>query len=163
MRRTVEETRPEQAAAAIDAATDPFVSVRAAAKEAGLPLSTTQQLIKRLEARYRPLNNELKTLKTKELLAMIDDRLHRALNYLDDYVLCGASARDLAVITGVLFDKRQLLSSQPTQIRSFAQARDDEETVMLLLVEMKSRGLIEGDFRVIGCKQDGLSPPPVKT
>ena len=159
MRRTVEETKPEQAAAVIDLATDPFVSVRAAAKEAGLPLSTTQQLIKRLQARYRPLNNELKTLKTKELLAMIDDRLHRALHYLDDYVLSGASARDLAVITGVLFDKRQLINNQPTQIMSHADRKTHEEMALALTMEMKRRGLIEGDFRVVDCEQDGALPP----
>ena len=161
MSQPVEVTRPEAAAIAIDAATDPFVSIRKAAKESGLPRSTIQQLIKRLKARYRPLNDELKTFKKKELGAMIDDCLYRALHYLDDYVLAGAGARDLAVIAGVMFDKRQLLHNQPTQITSMAEMKTHNELMIALTKEMKSRGLIEGDFKVVDCEQDGPLPPVV--
>lgn len=155
MQRTVEETRPEKAAAAIDAATDPFTSIREVAKRAGLPNTTTQQLIKRLESRYRPLNDELKTLKHTELLAMIEDRLHRALTYLDDFVLAGSSARDLAVIAGVLFDKRQLLNSEPTAIHSYAEIKTMQQTAKLLVEELNRRGeIVEVDFAVVDPLKD---------
>ena len=143
MRRTIEETNPKAAAIAIDAATDPFVSIRRAAKAAGLPQSTTTQLIKRMETRYRPLNDELKTFKTKELLGMLEDRLYRALHYLDDTVLSGSSARDLAVIGGVLFDKIQLLKGAPTSIQSFAEMRQQGDVMTAIVHEMKVRGLMK--------------------
>lgn len=166
MRRPVEETKPEKAAVAIDAATDPFTSIREVAKRAGLPNTTTQQLIKRLETRYQPLNTELKTLKHNELLAMIEDRLHRALQYLDDFVLAGSSARDLAVIAGVLFDKRQLLNSQPTTIHSYAEIKTIEEHGKLLMEELNRRGVVvETDFTVVDPQKDTTSdralPHPV--
>ena len=146
MRKTIEETNPKAAAIAIDAATDPLTSIRSAAKAAGLPQSTTRQLIKRLETRYRPLSDELKTFKTKELLEMIEDRMFRALHYLDDTVLAGSGARDLSVIIGVLFDKRQLLKDQPTNIYSFKEQRANAESQAQLgaelLREAEARGMV---------------------
>ena len=63
----VEITNPEGAAAAIDAATDPFTSIRKAAEIAGLPKTTTQRLIARLKTQYKPLSDELVSLKTADV------------------------------------------------------------------------------------------------
>ena len=160
--RLVEESRPGAAAAAIDAATDPLTSIRKAAKESGLPLSTVQALIKRMETRHRPLTDEIKTFKTKELLGMIEDRLFRALHYLDDVVLSGSSAKDLAIITGVLFDKRQLLLGAPTEIHTQAESKSLRELAEAMRLEFQKRGMtVEGDFKVVSDEQDGPLPPVV--
>ena len=166
--KLVEETRPEAAAAAIDAATDPLTSIRKAAKESGLPLSTVQALIKRMETRHRPLTDEIKTFKTKELLGMIEDRLFRALHYLDDVVLSGSNARDLAVIAGVLFDKRQLLRGEPTEIQSREKSMENVEILKVAMRELASRGMVtvvDGKpvFADKALQENAALPPPPVT
>ncbi len=139
----VEITNPEAAAAAIDAATEPFASIRKAAEIAGLPKTTTQRLIERLKMRYEPLYAELTKVKTEEIIALLDDRLHRALLYLDDLAMGGASAKDLAVITGIMAEKSQLLKGKATAILTTNEDRmNRDELHKELIKEGIRRGLI---------------------
>ena len=143
--QTVEVKDPVGTAKALDVLTDPFSSLRAAAKECGFPRSTMQQLERRMKARYKPLDEALREVKERELLQLLEDRASRALQYLDDFVMAGASAKDLAITAGVLIDKRQLLLGQPTQILSNTDRKDLEDLMPRLYAEAKRRGItIEG-------------------
>ena len=98
--------------------------------------------MRRMKARYEPLDTALREVKEKQLVALLEDRALRSLHYLDDYVLSGASARDLAVTTGVLIDKRQLLKGEPTAITRFQDIQKLDEAAKLLHAEMERRGML---------------------
>ncbi len=139
----VEMTNPEAAAAAIDAATDPFSTIRKAAEIAGLPKTTTRQLIQRLKTRYQPLHAELTKLKTTEVIELLDDRIQRALKYLDDLAMGGASAKDLAIISGILIEKSQLLKGEATVIMTTNEDRKNRHDLHKELIkESLRRGMI---------------------
>ncbi len=133
---------PEATAEAIDMATEPFMSIAAAAEITGFPRTTLNQILKRLKARHAPLNAALREAKDKQLAALLEDRTLRALHYLDDFVLAGASARDLAVTTGVLIDKRQLLKDQPTHIMKIEDFRKLDQQLKIYYDEMQRRGML---------------------
>ena len=138
----VEVKDPEKAAEVLDIATDPFMTIRAAAKECGFPPSTLHQFMKRIEARYRPLGDAIRTLKNDEMVKLLEDRARRAFEYLDDFALAAASAKDLAIAGGVMIDKARLLKDQPTQIWSREDRRKQDQLMTALLVEAKRRGII---------------------
>lgn len=151
---TVNFGTPEQMAEAFDVVNTPFASLEAAAKKVGLPESVLKALKGRLRARFQPLNQELREQTTKGFLAQMEDRLDRALHYLDDYVLSAASAKDLAVVIGILTEKRQLLRGEPTQILSTEERQTLNVLIPVVIREAQRRGITidmaEGEVRVLG-------------
>lgn len=139
--RSVEATNPGKAAALIDKATDPGDERRVMqlAEACGLPKPTAEGLVKRLRTRYMPVAKGLKSLKTKELQALLDDRLWRTLHYLDDVVLAQATAKELAIAAGILVDKRQLLRGEPTEILSVDDRRQLHELAAAIYQELEKR------------------------
>lgn len=133
---------PEDVAAAIDEATDPFVNFRDAAKRVGMHPNSITALVRRLETRYLPVRDEIRKVKTETLLALIDDRLLLALEVMDQQTLLGATARDLAVVIGTLVDKRALLRGEPTVIYSAADRDKARELMPALVNEMVRRGMV---------------------
>ncbi len=78
-----------------------------------------------------------------ELISLIDDRLARAFQNLDDFALGQSSARDLSVTIGVLTDKRRLLRPEnDTPIQRFKDMRKLDEVLLEMAKEMKRRGLL---------------------
>ena len=149
---------PEKAAAVIDAATTPDAEfklgkVREAFREAGLPIATAEALIKRLRVKYYGAVTAVRNLKTQEILDLLGQKIHLALQYMDDKVMSEASFRDLALGTTAMIEKRQLLRGEPTQIVSDHERAKIHELVPALLAEAQRRGLtIEGQVteKVIG-------------
>ena len=137
----IEESQPEKAAIAIDVGTDPFATIKAAAKAAGLPEAATRALLKRFKLRYGPLDEEIRRYKTDDLIGVLEDRLAKALHYLDDYTLSTASASALSVTSGILIDKIQLLKGLPTARVSHEDSRNMNELIGELIKEGKRRGL----------------------
>jgi hypothetical protein len=136
------ENHPEAEAEAIDTLTDvDFARLADAARACGLNPKTANHLVKRLRTRLLPVATEIKRYKTQEFLAFIEDRMMRSLEYLDDVALANASGRDLAVIFGIMADKRQLLNGEPTQILSFQDRRKLNDLIPLVLQEAQRRGL----------------------
>ncbi len=115
-------------------------------KQAGIDCGISAQIMKvlveRLRVRTGPLNGKRRKLDDKEIVDLIDDRLARTLGYLDDFTLAQASARDLAVTSGVLIDKRQLLKGQPTHIWKVEDIRKLAELGKVLHEEMERRGML---------------------
>jgi DNA invertase Pin-like site-specific DNA recombinase len=142
---TIEAKDPERASKALDAVADPFATIAKAAKECGFPESTIRRFIRRLKVRYQPLDDAVRQVRTQELIQLFEDRASRALDYLDDYAMAGASARDLAVVAGVMVDKARLLKGQPTQILSHEERKNINELIPAVIKEARRRGItIEG-------------------
>jgi hypothetical protein len=141
--RNVEETRPEQSAVAIDKLTEPFGErFKQICLDAGLPERTTMSLQKRLQGRYLPVRAEIEKVKTADLLAMTSEKAKMIIDAIDDEDILAAGLRDKAVAYGILIDKRQLLSGEPTQILSFEERRHLDQIVPLLLREAQRRGIV---------------------
>ena len=56
--------KPDETAAVLDLATDPFTTIKDAAKACGFPESTLKQLMRRMKARYKPLEIPIQELKS---------------------------------------------------------------------------------------------------
>ena len=162
--QAIEVKDPEKAAEVLDIATDPFMTIRAAAKECGFPPSTLHQFMKRIEARYKPLGDAIRTLKNDEMVKLLEDRARRIFNYMDDFAMATASLRDLAIAGGVVIDKARLLKDQPTQILTMQDRRHLDELGVALLKESVRRGLIPKEELLaieVGGKQDSPASIPV--
>ena len=147
MKSTERET--EEAAGALDAATDPFAIITAAAKACGFPQRTLDQLIKRIEVLNGAPGPETKGLNSKELIEALNAKVATALSYLDDFVLAGSSAKDLMVVAAVGIDKMQLLKGEPTQILSHQERQGMNDLLPLVLAEARRRGLVDNQGKVI--------------
>lgn len=159
--RSAEYTDPEKTAAVIDASTNPDAElklgkVREALREAGLPVASSEALIRRLRTKFYGGVLAVRNLKTQEILDLLGQKIHLALTYMDDKVVSEASFRDLALGTTAMIEKRALLRGEPTQIISDHERAKIHELVPKLLEEARRRGLtIEGTVteKVIGPSQ----------
>ncbi len=140
--QTVEVKNPAKGAEAIDKLTDPFTTIESAARACGLPRTTAQQLMKRLQTRYAPLKDAIREVKDRELARLCEDRAHRCLTYMDDFSMAGASVKDLAISAGVMIDKSRLLKDQATHVIKIQDVRKLDEMAELLHAEMERRGML---------------------
>lgn len=142
---SVEFARPEQAAAALvfEGAPEGFDPIRFEeyCRQAGLPKPVTDGVLKRLKLRFAPIVNEVKVWSTKHFQDMLDDRIGKALGYLDDSVLSSASAKDLAITIGILIEKRALLRGEPTQILTVEERQNLNVLVSAVVQEATRRGI----------------------
>jgi hypothetical protein len=115
-------------------------NLRKAAEAAGLPPRFVAALVQRLE-RTPQLTRRVEALSNQTLIGVLDAKLEKVLAYLDDTVLTASSARDLAIIFGVLLDKRQLLKGEPTQIVSHQERRALEDLLPAVVDEARRRGI----------------------
>lgn len=141
--------QPEQAAAFIDAVTDPFAKIAQAMRETGLPQSTAEALLRRLRVRYRPVNAALRDLKTADLIRMLNEKITLALEYMDEKIIAEASFRDLSLGTSAMIEKRNLLKGEATVVVDFNQRKKLNELMPAFLAEARRRGLtLEGNYQV---------------
>jgi len=137
----MEDLNTELESKILDAASDPYAKIKQLAKEADIPENVIQRILKRYRGKDLAVVSELKTVKTKELTDLIEDRMHTALEYMDDFAMARATAKDLAIIVGILGDKRQLLKGEPTHIISRQERMQLTELMPLVLKEMERRGI----------------------
>ncbi len=112
-------------------------------KAAGIACGYDSDTMDRLAARCqgRPLSARGRVrLDDVELLATIDDRLERVLDYLDDHALSKMDGRNLMVAAGILIDKRQILKGEPTAIVKFEDMRKLDEILEQVSKELLRRG-----------------------
>ena len=153
---------PPEAEELLQALADPTVTatrIVELSKQCGIPASVTKRLKNRLETRYIPVVQELRKITTKELQDRVDDRLARTIDYLDDFVLSKANARDLAVIIGILSEKRALLRGEPTQIIDFSKREAIHKLMPAMMAEAERRGLTV-DLTPADYTEVGKAPEP---
>lgn len=143
--RGAEHTNPEFAAAVLDAGTEPLQKIRDACEAAGLPPVASMALLRRMRIKFAGLTQELRALKTNEILDLLDKKIHLGLHYLDDVAFAGASGRDIMLGLGVMIEKRQLLRGEPTQIISDHERKKLHELMPALIAEAQRRGAVTVD------------------
>jgi len=128
------------------------LSYKALGEKFGFCNKAVKKLHQRLMTTYLPQHRELRVLTGKKMLAKIEDRLDATLDFMTDAKLAGAGAKDLAIVFGVLAEKRQLLRGEPTQIMSIEDSRTLNKLMPAFVAEAKRRGLdlnmpvVEGEF-----------------
>ena len=138
---TEDELSDDGLVALLDAEGDPFQTLIAAARATGMSSSVCKGLIKRLRAQYQPVVRELKKINTGELVDMLTQKAHMALEYLDEYAMSQASAKDIAIVIGIVLEKRNLLRGEPTQIISSTDRKGLDELGRELAKEIQRRGM----------------------
>jgi len=139
---TVESQDPETAGQVmVDLAADPYANIKRVAEAHGLPPGVARGLAKRLRQRYLPLQEGLRRAQNKDFLELLDDRILRILDHMDDYTIANAELRDLAVALGILTEKRQLLKGEPTQIIDNQERQSMNELLKGALKEAQRRGM----------------------
>ena len=146
-------TDPSLEVEILDIASDPYAKISQLAEETGLDPHVIRRMVERMRAQHQPVLSELKAVKTQELTEIIEDRMWRALQYMDDYSMSRATVKDLAIAFGILGDKRQLLKGEPTHIISHNERLNLNELAPKLIAEMERRGIksfAEADYVEIG-------------
>ena len=145
--------RPEQAAAFIDAVTDPFARVAQAMRECGLPESTGEALLRRLRTKYNLVAGELRAIKTDDIIRFLEERIHLGLQFLDAKSAADASWRDLSLGISAMVEKRNLLLREPTVVIDFNSRSKLNELIPAMIAEARRRGLaLEGEFTHVVAK-----------
>ena len=138
---TEKDLDPSQLADLLELGSDPITGFVKAAEQLGLSAVVTKRMLKRIKAEHQPVLSELQEVKTSQILKLLEDRAQRALLYMDDYALSKSSAKDLAVIAGIMLEKRALLRGEPTQILSIEDRNNMNELLPKLLQEAQKRGM----------------------
>ncbi len=138
---TEKELSSDKLVTMLEAEGDPFATLQAAGKAAGLKDSVVQGLMRRLRAQYGEVTAELKNLHSGQIAQMLTDKATMALGYIDEFSLAQSSAKDCAIIVGILLEKRQLLRGEPTQIISTEERQGLDELSKALIQESGRRGL----------------------
>ena len=138
----VEDLDPEMGVEGLEIATDPTLGrVRKALRAVGFNEATTRGFMRRIERERNGAVLLARSVKTRDLLALVSDRAHRILESIDASDIDEATLRDKATSIGILIDKRQLLSGEPTQILSIPERGKLNDLVEIVVKEARRRGL----------------------
>jgi len=125
---------------------------KAKAKAMGLPESSARKIYDRFSNKYRVVVDTLRKANTVDILKLLDHCIIEVMESLSVQDWSAVSARDKAVIGGIMMDKRQLLSGEPTAIVSVEDRRNLDELTEAWIKEAKRRGQVvdlePGDYSV---------------
>ena len=132
---------PADAIQALQAISAPVEQILEAHRVAGVPRDITMGVIQRLAAQQAGFRHSLKALSVKHVIGSLEQKIALVLHYLDECAISTAKPRDLAIILGILIDKRQLLLGEPTQILSMQERKHVNDLIPVLLQEAEARGM----------------------
>ena len=141
-RRTVPIEREDpEAAAAIEELSNPSNRrIVDAAKESGLEPHVVMALLKRLDSTYLPVKRELERVNTGTMVKEFENASLRAVQAITPEKLEESSAYHLALISAILFDKRELADGRPTDRVSHEDRRKLPELLAAVMVDSHRRG-----------------------
>lgn len=122
-------------------ATNPDEVVAKLAKDAGFSHHVTQNFIKRLRIQGGAFKEAVQKLNRRELVEKLDEKISLGLHFMDDFALAGMDGKDLAIMIGILIEKKQLLEGRPTQILSFEERKHLGELLPAYVKEAARRGI----------------------
>lgn len=120
---------------------DKFHGVREACRAAGMKPAFVNALIRRLGDKLSSVHQEARRISVREMTEEIERKLHMIFGYMDDVSMSQASLKDLAIATGILIEKRELLNNRPTQIIDFTSRMQVQHMLPRLVQEAKRRGI----------------------
>jgi hypothetical protein len=111
------------------------------AKVAGLSGAILKQVNKRIAVRQGQPPAKPRRLTEQNTIAFLEERLFLALDFMDEFALSGASAKDLAGVVDTLIENIQLLKGRPTSILSIEDRRKLNELIPAMIIEARRRGV----------------------
>jgi hypothetical protein len=136
-----EDINPVGHAKAVVGMAKPGATATAVAKECGVTIKTAQHIGEQLNAELQPLGRELADVRIEDLTKRFGTLARDAVDSITLEKLQKASARDLAIISGVAVDKFQLLRGQPTSRMEIGDRRKMDELMVMMFKEAKRRGI----------------------
>lgn len=140
-----------------DIVSNPMAKISELMKRHGFSRFVITSCKRSLQRQDLAVKEELRKVTNKGLLDLVDDRLHRTISAIDDFSIEDASLRDKAYAGDRLFNMRQLIKGEPTQIVSSADRAKLNELLPMLMREAQRRGIIiEGQVMPVAEEQRGL-------
>jgi hypothetical protein len=128
-------------------ATVPEGDVRRTAAAEGFPMRVVDKFIRRMRTRHVGTAEAVKAFGHGEMLHALGEKMTLALQAMTPEKMADSPARDLAVVFGILAEKRELLQGKPTQIFSFEERRSMKELLPAAIREAQRRGfVIDGTY-----------------
>jgi len=128
-------------------ARNPEADVASLAKAEGFPAHIISKFLKEMRTTHSGLSAAVKSLGHNEMLAVLTEKMSLALSHLSDQKFEAAGARDIAIVFGILAEKRELLQGKPTQIFSFEERKSMKDLLPGALREAQRRGMVfDGTF-----------------
>ena len=147
MGKSIETTNPDLAVTLIETLVDAVGTpderkreFKALAKRLGMPEGTAREVYDRFNRKYRVVVETLRKANTVDILKLVDHCIIEVMESLSIEDWSKVGARDKMVIAGILVDKRQLLSGEPTAIVSVEDRRSLAALTKAMIQEGKKRG-----------------------
>ena len=141
--RAAEYQQPEKAAEFFDLVTEPgFENAAEAMRECGLPKSTAEKLLERIQTNFVPAKIEIERIKTEHFVKTAEKLALRFWDSITDEDIQNIDAYKRVIAGAILVDKRELLDGRPTERISVEDRRALPEIMSRLLHEAEVRGLM---------------------
>jgi hypothetical protein len=125
----------------------PEGDVRKLAVAEGFPLKVIDRFLKLMRKDHAGLGAAVKSLGHNEMVSALTEKMSMALHHLDAGKFETANAQQIAIVFGILAEKRELLQGKPTQIFSFEERKSMREMLPNALKEAQRRGMtFDGTF-----------------
>lgn len=142
----LEERNPERAAEFVTAAMDPFIEnmkeLRKNCKALGMTPSFIACMTKRIQSKYAPVIDTGKRMLADEMKTMLEQKIWMGAQYLDEFCWSTMHSKDVGVVLTALIDRYELLNGRPTQRVNFTASLEVQQSISLVLVEAKRRGIV---------------------
>ena len=125
----------------IEAASPMIEEARKLALEEGIEPQAVRGLVESMNRAGFGVPTDLREASAPQLLKLMGDRALRLIESVDVNAIKDAKLRDKMVAFGILIDKLQLLSGQPTQRLDISDRRKMDELMVMLFKEAKRRGI----------------------
>jgi DNA-binding CsgD family transcriptional regulator len=125
----------------IEAASPTIEEVRKLALEEGIEPQAVRGFVERMNRAGLGVPTDLREVTVPQLLKLMGDRALQLIESVDVNAIADAKLRDKMVAFGILVDKLQLLSGQPTQRLDISDRRKMDELVIAMVAEAKCRGI----------------------
>lgn len=162
--KAIEKTDPAKAGELLALLTTPSEARLGEIAEAvGLSKEVVGRFVEVMRTSYMAFNEEVREVSANEFLPLIDTRAKQALQFMTPEKMAAANVRDLAVMFGVLMEKRQLLRGEPTQILSVDDRRQMTTLMPFMLKEAQRRGMMPDVVTVEANEIDDVEPLAIVT
>lgn len=126
----------------IELASNPLARISELMKKHGYSRAVVTALKNKLRTKQVGLKEELFKISNQGLQNLVEDRLVRTIDAIDDEAIADANLKDRAYAADRMFNMRQLLKGEPTAIVSNADRAKLNELLPLLMREAQRRGII---------------------
>jgi hypothetical protein len=123
-------------------ASNPAQDVRRLAVAEGFPVLAVDKFLKAMRNEHVQVAEGVRAYGHNEMVAALGEKMTLALVHLTPEKMAEAGVRDIAIVFGILAEKRELLQGKPTQIFSFEERKSMKDLLPAAIREATRRGLV---------------------